>query len=73
MHLKVLRSANTAKDENLEYSTSPIELEWCGTEYSRKFGSLLSYETFSTSDEQLQMKYKAAVVQGVHFIQFYHI
>ena len=60
--LKVFRSV-CAKDENLECSTSPIELEWYGTEYSRKFGSLLSYETLSTSDEQLQIKYKAAVGQ----------
>ena len=70
--LKVLRNA-CAKDENLECSTSwssPIELEWCGTEYSRKFESLLSYESLSTSDEQLQIKYKAAVAQGVCFKEF---
>ena len=72
-HLKVLRSATTAKDENLECSTSPIEFEWCGTKYSRKCGSLLSYESLDTSDEQLQVKYMAAVAQGVHFIKFCHI
>ena len=34
--------------------------------YSGKFGSLLSNENLNMSDEQLQIRHKAAAAQGVN-------
>ena len=65
----ILRGVHVEK-ENLECSASPIKVEWCGTMYSGKFGSLLSYENLNTSDEQLEIKYKAVVAQGGCFREF---
>ena len=44
-------------------SSSYIELEWCGTIYSGKFGSLTPPNDSYSCDEQLQ---KEATVQGTH-------
>ena len=56
--IKVLERVNV-KDKR---SASQIEVEWDGTLYSGKFGSLISL-----SDEQLQEKHAAPVAQGVCF------
>ena len=68
-HVKILRGVHV-KDENLECSASPIKVEWYGTMYSGKFGSLLSYENLSISDEQLEIKHKAVLAQGGCFREF---
>ena len=43
-------------------SSSYIELEWCGTFYSGKFGCLISHEDSNSHDEHLQ---KEATAQGM--------
>ena len=51
--VQILSNAHV-KVVKFKCSSSYIELEWCGTLYSGKFGSLVSHQDSYLCDEQLQ-------------------